>query len=70
MQKVNKMQLYNRWGVLVFSKENFLANNEKNGWDGTMNARELPPDVYIYVIELALGDGTVKVFSGDVTLIR
>ena len=70
VRSVKKMQLYNRWGVMVFSKENFLANNEKNGWDGTMNNAELSPDVYIYVIELALGDGTIKLFSGDVTLIR
>ena len=70
VRKVKKMQLFNRWGIMVFSKENFLANNEKNGWDGTMNERQLPPDVYIYVIELELGDGTIKLFSGDVTLIR
>lgn len=55
---------------MVFSKNNFLANNEKNGWDGTMNSTQLPPDVYIYVIELELGDGKIKIFSGDVTLIR
>ncbi len=70
VRKVNKMQLFNRWGVMVFSKNNFLANNEKNGWDGTMNSTQLPPDVYIYVIELELGNGKIKVFSGDVTLIR
>ena len=70
VRRVAKMQLFNRWGVMVFSKNNFLANNEKNGWDGTMNSTQLPPDVYIYVIELELGDGKVKVFSGDVSLIR
>ena len=70
VRRVNKMQLFNRWGVLVFSKNNFFPNNEKSGWDGMMNNTQLPPDVYIYVIELELGDGKIKVFSGDVTLIR
>ena len=35
-----------------------------------MNNAQLPPDIYVYVIELELGDGKIKVFSGDVTLIR
>jgi gliding motility-associated-like protein len=70
VRKVAKMQLFNRWGVMVFSKTNFVANNEKEGWDGMMNNTQLPPDVYIYVIELELGDGKTKVFSGDVTLVR
>jgi gliding motility-associated-like protein len=70
VRKVLKMKLFNRWGVMVFSKENFLPNNEKNGWDGMMNDTQLPPDVYVYAIELELGDGKTKVFSGDVTLLR
>ena len=70
VRKVVKMQLFNRWGVMVFSKNNFFPNNENEGWNGRMNDTELPPDVYIYVIELELGDGRTKVFSGDVTLMR
>ncbi len=70
VRKVKTMKLFNRWGIMVFSNTNFLPNNEKNGWDGRMNNTQLPPDVYVYVIELELGDGTIKLVSGDVTLLR
>jgi gliding motility-associated-like protein len=70
VRKVLNMRVFNRWGVLVFSQSDFLPNNDKNGWDGRMNTQQLPPDVYVYMIELELGDGTKKLVSGDVTLIR
>jgi gliding motility-associated-like protein len=70
VRRVLKMKLFNRWGVQIFSKENFLPNDDKIGWDGMMNNQQLPPDVYVYVIELELGSGQTKVFSGDVTLMR
>jgi gliding motility-associated-like protein len=70
VRKVVKLQLFNRWGVMVFSNTNFLPNNERNGWDGRMNNAQLPPDVYVYAIELELGDGTTRRLSGDVTLVR
>ncbi len=68
VRNVLSMRIFNRWGVLVFSQSNFLPNNDKNGWDGRMNNQPVPPDVYVYVIELALGNGTTKQVSGDVTL--
>ena len=70
VRKVRTMKLFNRWGIMVFSNTNFLPNNEKSGWDGMMNNTQLQPDVYVYVIELELGDGTIKLVSGDVTLLR
>lgn len=70
VQQVLTMRVFNRWGVLVFSQNNFLPNTDKNGWNGTMNNQLLPPDVYVYMIELKLGDGTTKLVSGDVTLVK
>ena len=70
IRNVLTMQVFNRWGVLVFSQNDFLPNTDKNGWDGRMNNQPVPPDVYVYVIELALGNGTTKRVSGDVTLMR
>jgi gliding motility-associated-like protein len=70
VRKILTMRVFNRWGVLVFSQSNFLPNTDKNGWDGRMNSQQVPPDVYIYMVELELGDGTTKLVAGDVTLIR
>jgi gliding motility-associated-like protein len=70
VRKILTMRVFNRWGVLVFSQSDFLPNTDKNGWDGRMNNQQVPPDVYVYMIQLELGDGTTKLVSGDVTLIR
>jgi len=57
------MQIYNRWGELIFS------NNNLEGWDGA-NAQE---GAYVYLIRLEGFSNKKKVFynlSGNVTLIK
>jgi gliding motility-associated-like protein len=70
VKKIRKMVIFNRWGTMVFFKENYLPNNEPNGWDGAFRGTALPPDVYTYLIELEVGDGKVETTWGDVTLLR
>ncbi len=53
----SKLQIYNRWGNLVFENSNYL-----NNWDGG----GCPDGVYYYI--LTLKDGTS--FNGTLTLIR
>ncbi|MDH3652429.1 MAG: gliding motility-associated C-terminal domain-containing protein [Saprospiraceae bacterium] len=55
-----RMQVFNRWGGLVFQSETLNL-----GWDGSANDRELPPDVYLWVIE-----ADDQISSGDVLLVR
>jgi uncharacterized repeat protein (TIGR01451 family)/gliding motility-associated-like protein len=54
----NKLEVYNRWGNIVYSKNGYL-----NDWTGTSNGRgvinqsnELPVGTYYYVLDL--GDGS------------
>ena len=54
----NKLEIYNRWGNLVYSKRGYL-----NDWNGTSNGRavinqsdNLPVGTYYYVLDL--GDGS------------
>jgi uncharacterized repeat protein (TIGR01451 family)/gliding motility-associated-like protein len=54
----NKLEVYNRWGNLVYSKRGY-----QNDWSGTSNGRavvaqsnELPVGTYYYVLDL--GDGS------------
>ena len=54
----NKLEIYNRWGNLVYSKRGYL-----NDWNGSSNGRsvinksdELPVGTYYYVLDL--GDGS------------
>ncbi|MBC2845946.1 DUF7507 domain-containing protein, partial [Winogradskyella flava] len=54
----NKLEVYNRWGNIVYSKNGYL-----NDWNGVSNGRavinqsdELPVGTYYYVLDL--GDGS------------
>ena len=68
--QIKRMTIFNRWGEMVFFNQNIGLNNPANGWDGIFRDKNLPADVYIYMIEIEYGDGKVKTFSGDLTLVR
>jgi len=70
LSKVKALKVYNRWGELVYSKENMPANNENVGWDGSYKGQQLPPDVYIYTCEVVCLNNEVLTYNGDVTLLR
>ena len=59
------MQIYNRWGELLFSTE-----DTNMGWDGYYNGRLCSPDVYIYKIDFKFIDGREVMKFGDIALIR
>jgi gliding motility-associated-like protein len=69
-KQVAFMEIYDRWGEMVFHKINFPLNDPSNGWDGTFNGKQLEAAVYAYRIEIVLADGRLERFFGDVTLIR
>jgi gliding motility-associated-like protein len=68
--RVNRMQVFNRWGEVVFEKRNFMTNDASAGWDGTYKGKPANSDVYIYVIEFVCENAAVVPFRGNVTLIR
>jgi gliding motility-associated-like protein len=45
----NTVQVFNRWGSLVFEQKGYSNNNP---WDGQWNGKELPGGTYFYLIEL------------------
>ncbi len=63
-------QIANRWGELVFQKENLIPDNPDLGWDGFWKGKQAPPGVYIFWAEATWADGTNEVFSGSFTLLR
>ena len=63
-------QVFDRWGNMVFQRENFAAGDLSFAWDGTLNGTPLPPGVYVYLVTLKFRDETIKILAGDITLIR
>jgi len=68
--KIITLQIFDRWGNLVFRQDNFLPNNAGLGWDGRSNNRILDSGVYLYYAELEVIDSPSVSKSGDVFLIR
>ncbi|MFZ2897271.1 MAG: gliding motility-associated C-terminal domain-containing protein [Saprospiraceae bacterium] len=64
-ETVSEMQVWNRWGQLVFESRNPQAR-----WDGRFRDQPSPSDEYVYRIVVVCPDGLSKVYAGSVTLIR
>ncbi len=70
VDRVLKLQIYDRWGNLVFITENMELNNPSIGWDGVFNGKNVEQGVYVYFIEALLTDGLTTKYFGDLTVIR
>lgn len=63
--KVEQMDIYDRWGKKIYT-----STEPKATWNGMVDGKEAPSDVYVYVIRWRKGDGALQVKSGNVTLLR
>lgn len=68
--RVDKFQIFDRWGTLVFTDQNFLPNDPSHGWDGSVGGKVSNPAVFVYYAEIVLIDGRKILYKGDVTLVR
>lgn len=64
------LRIFDRWGSLVFERDQMLANAVQDGWDGEVRGQEAHPGVYVYFSEITYTDGTEEIVSGEVLLIR
>lgn len=67
---INSMQVFDRWGSLVYEKGNFIPDNGLTGWDGEFNGQEASPGVYVYKVEISFVDGSKRLDTGSISLIR
>jgi hypothetical protein len=69
------MQIYNRWGELVYSRPQPLKGSSTGfplgaggGWDGTFRGQDAQKGVYIYLITIEDYNGNMTHFKGNVTI--
>jgi gliding motility-associated-like protein len=67
---IKSLNVFNRWGEVMFQKVAVKPNDAAAGWDGTYKGTKLPPDVYVYTAEVQCENGTVLVLKGNVALLR
>ncbi|GAB4494283.1 MAG: hypothetical protein OHK0019_20220 [Saprospiraceae bacterium] len=67
---IKSLQIFDRWGALVFENYDFEPNNLNEGWDGSVRGDKATPAVFVYYTEIEFIDGETVLYKGDVTLFR
>ena len=67
---IRKLQIFDRWGSLMFENKAFRPNDLNSGWDGSYRGVAVNPAVFVWWAEVELIDGRVLLLKGDVTVVR
>ncbi len=70
LDRIISFRVFNRWGELVYERNNIGLNDAAAGWDGTYKGQALTPDVFVYSVEAICTTGENISWKGDVSLIR
>ncbi|MEO7265921.1 MAG: PKD domain-containing protein, partial [Ferruginibacter sp.] len=67
---IRSLKIFNRWGEIVYQKNDFMPNDERSGWNGMYKGQKLNPDVFIYTMEIMCDNSTVLTYKGNIALIK
>ena len=70
LDRVKSLRIFNRWGEVVFEKQQFPVNDPSYGWDGKFKGNKPIQDVYIYQVEVFCDNSQVIQFEGNIALIQ
>jgi gliding motility-associated-like protein len=70
VKNIKSFLIFSRWGETVFQYYNFEPNNPLFGWNGKHRDELMNSAVFTWYAEVEFIDGLVKLFEGDVTLVR
>lgn len=64
------LNVFDRWGNLMYRRENFAPNDPSLGWDGYFNGCPAVPGVFVWTAEVLFSDDSQKSYKGDLTVVR
>ncbi len=67
---IKSLNIFSRWGELVFQKNDFAASEISTGWDGTFRGKKVNPGVFSWTAEVVFLDGEILVLKGSVGIVR
>ncbi|GAB5554402.1 MAG: hypothetical protein Sapg2KO_39930 [Saprospiraceae bacterium] len=67
---VRSMRIFDRWGNLLFERQDFEPEDTRVAWDGFYQGQLLSAGVYVYSLEFEDILGQTSVLRGSVALIR
>jgi len=67
---LNSLQIFDRWGSMVYYWDSPIPANEWPGWDGMYRGDKVNPGVFVYYLRVKLVNGEVVLKMGDLTVVR
>jgi gliding motility-associated-like protein len=67
---IKLMTVVDRYGHLIFRKEDLYPNDTQAGWNGRSDGKRVMPGVYMYECLLQLQDGTKQIHRGNITVLN
>jgi gliding motility-associated-like protein len=64
------MEIFDRWGSMVFRAKDLKPDETILGWDGTFRGRPSLPGTYVYHFKVILQGGGEETFYGEVILLK
>lgn len=70
IKRIKSMVVFDRWGLELYRRHDFLPNETRVGWDGTYLGQPMQPGLYVYTTEVELIDDTTVPLRGTIQLVR
>ncbi len=69
-EEIELIQIFDRWGNLIFEDRGITEFNLWPGWDGSFNGQPVQIGVYAYVVHARAINQEVVIKAGDITVLR
>ena len=67
---IEEALIFDRWGEHIYTATAQSSSEAFMGWDGTFQGEKVNPGVFVYMIKANIIDGSTRLFSGDITVVR
>lgn len=68
--EIVEFKVFNRYGALMYSSNNFLPGDTSNGWNGRFKNKLLDSGVYVWFARIRFIDNLEEIYRGDVTIMQ
>lgn len=70
VEQIDQLQIFDRWGNLVYIGRDIIPNSQRGGWDGSFKGQKCLPGTYVYLFIFRDKLNQPHKISGNVTLLR
>lgn len=67
---INRFEVFNRWGELIYLAEDYMINDYTIGWDGIFKGQQASSDLYLWKVAVTLPNGKFANYVGSSSLLR